>query len=185
VSTSSYPSEWERSACTRDGVPYRIRPIRPDDLGREREFIRGLSAETRYNRLLHGLREPPPGFIERLVDVDYCRAMAFVAVVGEGADERIIGVARYAAPATGSECEFAVTVADEWQCRGIGSTLARLLFDYACARGFSRIYGTILASNLRMLNLVRRLGMGVRREPGNGALLEAWLDLQPAEPRAT
>jgi acetyltransferase len=100
------PSAWQRDAKTRDGVPYRIRPIRLTDAKREREFICGLSAESRYNRLMYTLREPSPALIEQLVDVDYHARMAFLAVVGRGADERIIGIARYAADDSGCDCEF-------------------------------------------------------------------------------
>ena len=73
--------------------------------------------------------------------------MALVAVVGDGdGEERIIGVARYAADADGQDCEFAVAVADAWQCRGIGTTLARLLFEHAAREGFRAIYGTCSAA---------------------------------------
>ena len=48
---------------------------------------------------LHARRcaSPARRIIEKLVNVDYHRTMALVAVTGEGNDERIIGVARYAA----------------------------------------------------------------------------------------
>ena len=85
------------STRTSDGVPYHIRPIRPDDAARERAFINGLSPQSRYQRFMHNLREPGDAFIEKFVNVDYHRTMALVAVIGEGAAERIIGVARYAA----------------------------------------------------------------------------------------
>jgi len=183
---AAYPHAWCRQAHTRDGTPYFIRPIRPDDAERERRFIAGLSPDSLHNRFLGGLREPSPAFIHRLVDVDYDRTMAFVAVVGEGDDERIIGVARYAANPSSSDCEFAVTVADEWQSRGIGTTLARLLFDYARARGFRRTYGYILAGNDRMVSLARWIGLQVRAAPDDATLLEASMPLQtpPVNPPA-
>jgi hypothetical protein len=57
------------------------------------------------------------------VNVDYRRMMAFAAVLGEGDAERIIGIARYAATDERScNCEFAATVADEWQHRGVATT---------------------------------------------------------------
>ena len=74
--------------------------------------------------------------IEQFVNVDYHRTMALVAVIGEGDRERIIGVARYAAD-TDESCEFAVAVADDWQCRGIGTTLMPLLFEHAARAGFT------------------------------------------------
>lgn len=143
------------------GVEYRIRPIRTDDADRERDFILSLSPESRFQRLMYTLREPSPEFVARLVNVDHHRDMALVAVLGTGTEERIIGVARYAADESGRDCEFAVAVADEWQCRGIGTTLARQLFEYATHEGFRTIYGTVLASNQRMLELAEWLGLTV------------------------
>jgi RimJ/RimL family protein N-acetyltransferase len=58
-------------------------------------------------------------------------------------------------------------VSDEWQCRGIGTTLTRLLFEHAAHEGYRSIYGTILASNQRMLELSEWLGLVVEPQvPG-------------------
>jgi acetyltransferase len=156
--------------------PYRIRPIRTDDARREREFILGLSSESRYQRFLHGLREPGDSLIATLVNVDHHRTMALVAVTGDGDAERIIGVARYAAD-NDDECEFAVAVADDWQCRGIGTTLTRLLFEYAARVGFKTIYGNVLADNQRMIELAQWLGLTVEGPRPGEATVRAWRSL--------
>jgi len=161
---------------TSDGVAYHIRPIRPDDAGRERAFINGLSPESRYQRFMHNLREPGDALIEKFVNVDYQRNMALVAVTGEGAAERIIGVARYAAD-NDDTCEFAVAVADDWQCRGIGTTLVPLLFEHAARAGFRTIYGTILADNRRMIELSEWLGLTVDAPRTGDATVRAWRQL--------
>jgi len=165
--------DWSRTAVTRDGVAYRIRPIRPDDAARELEFIRTLSDESRYRRLMHAVHEPSPELIDRFVNVDYSRSMAFVAVTGAGERERIIGVARYASDDSSGACEFAVAVADAWQSRGIGTMLTRLLFDYAKAAGLKRAYGTILADNARMIGLAHWLGMETHVAPDDAKLMVA------------
>ncbi|HET9475308.1 MAG TPA: GNAT family N-acetyltransferase [Steroidobacteraceae bacterium] len=162
-----------RAAGTSGGVPYHIRPIRPDDAGREREFINGLSPQSRYQRFMHNLREPAEAFVQSLVNVDYRRTMALVAVTGEGATERIIGVARYAAD-NDETCEFAVAVADDWQCRGIGTTLVRQLFEHAAGAGFSTIYGTVLADNQRMIELAQWLGLTVDSPQAGEVTVRAW-----------
>jgi acetyltransferase len=154
-------SRWPTVALTTDGIEYRIRPIGPQDAARERAFIMSLSPESRFQRLMYTLREPSDEFVSHLVNVDYHRDMALVAVHGEGSEEKIIGVARYAADAVGPDCEYAVAVADAWQCRGIGSTLSKLLFDYAAREGFRAIYGTVLANNQRMLELAEWMGLTV------------------------
>jgi acetyltransferase len=168
-----YPSHWERSAATRDGVPYRIRPIRADDENRERRFIVGLSPESRYTRMMCVMKEPSPELLYRFVHVDYDRDMAFVALVGTASDEEIIGVARYAHGLSGPECEFAVAVADAWQARGVGTTLMRTLFEYAHARGICQLHGEILAGNRRMIELAHWLGMQTHPYPQDGSLVEA------------
>lgn len=155
---------WPRTEHSSDGIAYHVRPIRKDDAAREREFILALSPESRFQRFMHSMREPSEELIAQLVDIDAHARMALVAVTGKPPDERIIGVARYAADPDGRDCEFGVAVADDWQCRGIGTTLARLLFDYAQREGFRSIYGNVLANNQRMLELAEWLGLRV--EPG-------------------
>src|SRR3954462_14648584 len=106
-----YPADWERIATTRDGLPFRVRPIRPDDEDRERRFITRLSPESRYRRMMNAMKELPPELLHRFVHVDYEHDMAFVALTDEPPNEEIIGVARYARDRRGPDCEFAVAVA--------------------------------------------------------------------------
>lgn len=157
---AGYPQACERTARTRDGVEYRIRPIRPDDLEREYEFVRGLSHDALYNRLMYEVHEPTDALIRPLVNIDYERHMALVALDTDAAGaEHIIGVARYAVDPQRVEHEFAVAVTDTWQGRGIGTTLLRDLFAYARGRGLRRLAGTVFPGNERMLALARRLGL--------------------------
>jgi acetyltransferase len=102
MSVVNYPAEWKRVAHTRDGVEYGIRPIRADDLRRDRDFIMGLSPESRYTRMFAAMHEPSAALLEQFVHVDYHSSMAFVAVIGAEEQERIIGVARYAADPKGT-----------------------------------------------------------------------------------
>ena len=173
VRAAQYPADWERIAKTRDGVSFRIRPIRPDDESRERQFIVRLSPESRYKRMLHAMKEPSPQLLHRFVHVDYKHDMAFVALMGESPDEEIIGVARYSRDKKGPDCEFAVVVADAWQARGVGATLTRLLFEYAHTQGIRKIYGEVLADNHQMIDLVHWLGMNTRICPEDHTLVEA------------
>jgi len=142
-------------------VEYRVRPIRKDDAAREREFIQSLSPESRFQRFMHAIREPSDELVAQLVDIDSHSRVALVAVIGEPPAERIIGAARYAADTDGLDCEFGVAISDDWQCRGIGTTLAGLLFEYARREGFRSIYGNVLANNQRMIELAEWLGLQV------------------------
>lgn len=173
----TYPSEWERTATTRDGVSFRIRPIRPDDEDREQRFIIRLSPESRYRRLMNAMKELPREMLHRFVHVDYEHDMAFIALTGEAPNEEIIGVARYAQDRYGPDCEFAVAVADAWQARGVGSILMRLLFEYAHARGVHRLHGEVLADNAQMIDLAHWLGMKTTACPEDRCLVETSRDV--------
>ena len=126
---------------------------------------------------MHNLREAGDALIEKFVNIDYHRTMALVAVIGKSDEERIIGVARYAAD-NDEACEFAVAVADDWQCRGIGTTLVPLLFEHAARAGFKTIYGTVLASNQRMIELAQWLGLTVEPPSAGEVTVRAWRRLR-------
>ena len=166
---------------TSAGTEYQIRPIRPDDAQRERDFIARLSPQSRYQRFMHSMSEPDPGLIDQFVHVDHDRTMALVAVTMENGAERIIGVARYAADDAG-QCEFAVVVADDWQCRGVASALVPLLFDHAARRGFRTIYGSVLADNQRMIEFAKWLGLTVDAPHAGEPVVRAWRRLEPPGP---
>jgi acetyltransferase len=171
-----YPFECERIAKSHDGVEYRIRPIRPDDLERLLDFGRGLSEESRYSRLMYAVHEPTEALLKPFVNIDYQQHMALVALVTlEGAD-RIVGVARYVIDAR-LEHEFALVVTDAWQGHGIGTALLRDLFDYGRRHGVRRVAGTVLQGNERMLRLVRRLGLQAHTSPQDPSLVTFSLDL--------
>ncbi len=176
---------WSLSARSREGTAYRIRPIRASDAALETRFLRDLTPQSRYNRLMCAVSEPSDSLVASLIHVDYERSMAIVAVIGEGSEERIIGVARYAADQGSKDCEFAVTVADAWQSRGVGTTLMRLLFEYAREHGMRRIYGRVLASNTHMLDLARWVGLTIDPTISDDDTVAAWLDLGAPEHGST
>lgn len=167
-------STWPQAARTCDGVDYLIRPIEPSDAQAEREFILRMSPASRYQRFMHNMSEPSADLVRQLVNVDRHRSMALVAVVGSGAHERMIAVARYAADTDGMDCEFAVAVADDWQCRGIATMLMPLLFEHAKREGFRSIYGLVLANNPRMIELAEGLGLSVDEIVPGEATVRAW-----------
>ena len=165
------------SARTGDGTPYQIRPLRPDDAARERDFIERMGPQSRYQRFMHSMQTPSDAFVDRLVRTEYPRSLALAAVIRQDGAERLIGVARYASDDE-RECEFAVAVADDWQCRGIGTTLVPLLFECAAQAGFATVYGTVLADNQRMIGLAEWLGLTVDPPRPGEATVRAWRRLQ-------
>ena len=58
--------------------------------------------------------------------------------------------------------EYAAIVVDVWQGHGLGLLLTRQLIEAARARGIRSFYALVLPENLRMLNLLRDLGLPER-----------------------
>ena len=167
----------ERRVSTRDGTEYLIRPIVPEDAEREIAFVRSLSKESRYRRLMYSLREPSRDMVEPYVNVDYDRRMALVALYGAPGREQIIGVARYAWDDDAAAHEFAVVVTDEWQGRGVGTRLLEELGEYARAHGVRRLYGRVLQDNVQMLSLARKLGFSSGVCPDDPRLVTVTLEM--------
>ena len=160
-------------ARLRDGTAIVIRPIGPEDAEREQAFVRALSPESRYFRFMNTLRELPPDMLYRFTHPDFQRELALVALAGEDAASRLIGVARCVADPDRTSAEFALAVADAWQNRGVGTRLLCELMRAARAVGIQRIWGEILANNVRMLELMAALGFEIEPAPDDPLLRRA------------
>ena len=161
-----YPSGLGTTWQTRDGLEIAVRPIRPEDAKIEQTFVDGLSPESKYFRFMYRMGDISPMMLARFTQIDYDREMALVAVENEGTDDaRLIGVARYVGNPDGQSCEFALTVADDVQKKGIGRQLMQMLMNIARDRGLTIMEGDVLAENRKMLRLCEKLGFRVARNP--------------------
>ena len=179
MATAPYPAHLVTQWQLRDGPVVTVRPIRPEDAAIEQAFVQGLSAESRHSRFLNSMRELTPSMLARFTQIDYDRDMAFIATLDEKGSEREIGVARYVTNADGESCEFAVTVADEWQRRGLGRRFLTLLIEVARARGLREMIGHVLAENRAMLALCASLGFSIGESAEGPQMRRVSLALQP------
>ncbi len=161
----------------RDGTPVLIRPLRADDREREEEFIRRLSPTARRYRFLGDFRQASPALIDQLMNVELPRQMAFVALLHDNGKLREIGVSRFAATTDEKQCECAVTVADEWQNRGLGVLLMRHLIKTARENGYKRMFSVDDASNHPMRELAEFLGFRRELSPDDPARVMHILEL--------
>ncbi len=155
----------KKSTVTIAGETVTIRPIRLTDIAMETEFIKRLSAETKHFRFLAGVRELPVQELASLCDVDVKHSMAFVATVRQDGREVEIGVSRYAPNSHCDVREVAVTVADEWQHRGLGASLMNQLIQTAKTQGIKQLYSVNLSNDSAMSSLAKELGMSSIRDP--------------------
>ena len=164
----------------RDGRSVTVRAIRPDDADAMRAALDGLSAEARYSRFMAAINISP-ALVERAVRPPADRDRALVAVAGAGADEVIVGGARYICGVDGATCEFAVTITEGWRGAGLASSMMRALIRDAATRGLKRMEGYVLATNRPMLDLARRLHFEIGPSDVGPSVQLVRLDLVPRE----
>lgn len=160
-----------------DGHHVLIRPIRPEDRERERDFIERLSSTARHYRFLGEVRTPSAQLLDELVNVDYQHSMAFVALVHDNGMLREVGVSRYSASADQTHCECAVTVADDWQHRGLAVALMRHLINVARRNGFKQMFSIDAIDNEPMHELAKFLHFHRRQDPSDPTQVIHTLDL--------
>lgn len=145
---------YETQAALKDGQTVRIRPIRADDLDAMMQMWERLSPQTIRLRFF-ALRKMTAEQMRHLVEVDYDRRFALVAEQ----HGQIIGVGRFdRLPDEPHTAEFAVTVQDDQQGRGVGTALLRALMAPARDLGITHFHGDILTENRSMLRVMRDSG---------------------------
>lgn len=170
---ANYPAELVRTRYLFDGSEVLIRPIRADDKTMEQDFVQHLSPDSRYRRFMSTLKELPPGKLKYLTEIDYEKHLALVAIIERDGEQIEIGVARYVADPSGTNCEFAIAIDDEWQGSGVAGILMLTLIDAARARGMQRMEAFILASNDKMIKFARQLGFAVHRDQDDPGMVVA------------
>jgi acetyltransferase len=158
-----YPKEWERHVMLRDGTAILIRPIRPEDEALYAPFFAEVTEQDLRLRFFAPIKEFSHAFVARLTQLDYARAMAFVAI--DASSGAMLGVVRLHADANYDTAEFAALVRSDFKGRGLGWLLMQTMIDYASAEGLQTVEGQVLQDNISMLTMCRKLGFEIAPDP--------------------
>jgi acetyltransferase len=170
-----YPSEWERTLSLSDGRRIVARPIRPEDEALYPQFLEQVSAQDLRLRFFAPMREFSHAFIARLTQIDYARAMAFVAV--DAASHHLLGVVRLHSDANYQSGEYAILLRSDLKGQGLGWQLMQLIIAYAKSEGLKRIEGQVLTENTVMLRMCEELGFHLAQDREDPSVLSATLAL--------
>jgi RimJ/RimL family protein N-acetyltransferase len=151
-----------------DGTKILIRPLQREDRS---DLVRGfekLSMGSRRFRFLTPIHKLSEYQLSSLFEVDNLNHVAIgVKDIGRR-DKPGIAVARFVRLKEQSPtAEFAITVIDEYQNRGLGTLLLEILMKTARDRGIDVLRGFLLDDNLAMIRLLERYGTTIKRESGN------------------
>jgi acetyltransferase len=140
-----------------------VRPVRPEDEPLYGPFFAAVTPDDLRLRFFAPVKEFGHTFIARFTQIDYARAMAFIAI--EESSSKMLGVVRVHADANYQRGEFAILVRSDMKGRGLGYLLMQLIIEYARSEGFTAIEGQVLSENATMLAMCRELGFEIRTDP--------------------
>ena len=171
----AYPSQWQRHLEVKDGWRVFARPIRPEDEPRIHEFLRHVTSHDLRLRFFAPMKEFTHEFIARLTQLDYARAMAFVAF--DEATDEMVGVVRIHSDSIYESGEYAILLRSDLKGRGLGWALMQLMIEYSRSEGLKAISGDVLQENTTMLTMCRDLGFEVKADPLEHGICNVKLDL--------
>jgi nucleotide-binding universal stress UspA family protein/RimJ/RimL family protein N-acetyltransferase len=157
----SSPSR-RKTITLRNGARVTLRPIAPEDKPLLAAIFERLSEQSRYRRFFTSKAELSAAELDYFVDVDHSDHEAIIAIDPSGGEA--LGVARYIRSTDDREvAEVAVTVADDWQRRGLGRALLDRLTYRARREGVRRFSALVQSENSASLGLLEGVGNTQRR----------------------
>jgi acetyltransferase len=171
-----YPKQWEQRITLADGAQLFMRPLRPEDEPGIRDLLERTSAADLRLRFFGPIKRFGHAFLARLVQLDYPRAIAFVAI--DEANGEFLGVVSMHADSNYEKAEYAVLVRSDLKGRGIGWKLMEFLIRYARSEGLKRLEGQVLSANSMMLQMCRELGFLIAADPDDSTVNVVSLQLQ-------
>ena len=172
-----YPSQWQRHITVKDGWRVFVRPIRPEDEPLIHEMLKHVTMHDLRLRFFAPMKQFSHEFIARLTQLDYARAMAFVAF--DEASNEVVGVVRIHSDSIYETGEYAILLRSDLKGRGLGWTLMQLIIEYAKSEGLKTISGDVLSENTVMLAMCRNLGFEVEPDPVEHEICNVRLTLEP------
>jgi acetyltransferase len=170
-----YPSQWQRHIEVKDGWHVFVRPIRPEDEPLIHEFLRHVTPEDLRLRFFAPMKQFSHEFIARLTQLDYARAMAFVAF--DEPSKEMVGAVRIHSDSVYENGEYAILLRSDLKGRGLGWALMQLIIEYARSEGLKMISGEVLQENTIMLEMCRNLSFEIKTNPVDPSLCDVSLKL--------
>lgn len=174
----------------RDGGRLRLRRLGPADASLVRSAFELLSPRSRYLRFFNNRSFLRQREIDCLTGADRLVVpIGAFEIDATGSESRFVGGVHLRRLEEGSpEAEFAMTVSDAWQHRGVGTRLAFAMFRTALELNIRTLHCVILTENEAMLRVLERVAPQAVLETGNPLTLAridmgSWPGNEPGRPK--
>lgn len=165
-------------ATLRDGSRIRLARVTPQDAPRLEEGFARLSEESRRLRFLTSKPTLSQAELKYLTQVDGHDHEALGVI--DPATGNGVGIGRWVRDREDStRAEVAVTVADDWQGRGMGTLLLERLSERARQEGITTFTALVSADNVSMQRLLKRLEVPVQKVRPLGEVAEYEIEVAP------
>ena len=155
-----YPQRFECEVKTHAGARFSVRPIKPEDELRLRQFAAEVDDRDLWHRFFMPLRERTHETAARLSQIDYDREMTLVAWDGA----RVAGLARATADPDFEAAECAVIIRADLREQGLARQLLEALFKTIAEQGVRHAVMRFPKEQTRILTVARELGFDVAPE---------------------
>lgn len=154
--------KYTKAIALKDGSMLHLRAIGGEDADKLLAFFYRLSSRSVYLRFHQAMTNVSKEEAGYYTTVDYDNTFAVVAILGEGADEKIIGVGRYWRLPAPNKAEIAFVVEDSHQKKGIGTHILELLAVAAKEDGINTFEIEMLYENTEVVEVLSQSGFEQR-----------------------
>lgn len=150
-----------------DDELFDFRPVRQDDWKILQDGMSALSSHSRYLRFFSYISRLSDAQLHYFTEVDQHDHVAWIALAHNQTEHPGVGIVRFIRmPNQPGIAEFAVTVIDNYQHRGLGTILMAVLYRLANIQDIQILRGFVLPENKVMVDWLGRLGAVNRYENG-------------------
>lgn len=162
----------------RDGSEVAITRVTPADAPLLLDAFERLSEESRRLRFLGPKASLTAAELRYLTEIDGHNHEALTAI--DPATGRGVAIGRWVRDVDHpARAEVAITVADDWQRRGLGKIVLRRLVDRAREEGVQTFTALVSMDNRGMRTLLERLDGSATVEPKGNGTVEWQIELAP------
>ncbi len=154
----------------KDGLGVLLRPATPDDVPLVKDLLSRVSRESLQMRFMATIAEVPHETVVQMCSGDFTERGCLLAIVGEGEDERVIGLGDYIGYGDGRTAEVSFLVDDSYQGRGIGTLILERLAGIAATFGYVEFEAEVLWENRAMINVFRSSGFDLHQGIDSGVI---------------
>lgn len=160
-----------------------IRQAMPSDIEEFAKYI-GTLSEGSMRMRFHGINTTPEEIAARALSNDPDRSFTVVVTEPQKKQSAVVAEATFSLLPNGRTAEFGISIADNYQRKGLSKFLMNALEEEALARGLTELIGYVLKDNGGMTKMMQKRGYEQREDESDSRINLFCLELTRLPPTA-